>query len=97
MFADGADIRMIQLMRGNVYGGPHFIHLYRRWLADEHAALTPVSPAIQEAFATGCAATECVVLPHAYDHLSPLAALGAGAALTRAARSLSTGNYRSAN
>jgi len=55
-----------------VYGGPRFTHLYRRWLTDEHAALTPVSPAIQAAFAAGRAALECVILPHTYDHLIPL-------------------------
>ena len=55
-----------------VYGGPRFTHLYRRWRADEQAAFAPVSPAVRAALADGRAAVECVVLPHAYDHLSPL-------------------------
>jgi hypothetical protein len=55
-----------------VFGGPRFTHLYRRWLAEEDAALTPVSPVIREALASGRAQIECVVLPHTYEHLSPL-------------------------
>ncbi|MBI3491812.1 MAG: hypothetical protein HY047_08540, partial [Acidobacteria bacterium] len=66
------NLRAIITRYANVYGGPRFTHLYRRWLTDETAALRPVSPAIQEAFATGRAAVECMILPHAYDHLSPL-------------------------
>ena len=65
-------LRAILTRYSEVYGGPRFTHLYRRWLTDEQAALTPVSPAIQTALAVGRAAIECVVLPHAYDHLSPL-------------------------
>jgi hypothetical protein len=54
------------------FAGPRFTHLYRRWLTEENAALTPISPAIPEALASGRAQVECVVLPHAYEHLSPL-------------------------
>jgi len=57
-----------------VYAGPRFIHLYRRWLTGEQAAFTPVSSAIHAALADGRAAVECVVLPHTYDHLFPLVA-----------------------
>jgi hypothetical protein len=66
------NLRAIIARYAEVYGGPRFTHLYRRWLADEQAALAPVSPAIQAALAEGRAAVECVVLPYAYDHLSPL-------------------------
>jgi hypothetical protein len=66
------NLRAIITRYANVYGGSRFAHLYRRWLTDEHAALTPVSPAIEAALAAGRAAIECVILPHAYDHLSPL-------------------------
>jgi hypothetical protein len=55
-----------------VFRGPRFTHLYRRWLAEEDAALTPVSPVIREALASGRAQIESVVLPHTYEHLSPL-------------------------
>lgn len=65
-------LRAILTRYSQVYGGPRFTHLYRRWLTDQDAALTPVSPAIQAALATGRAGVECVVLPHAYDHLIPL-------------------------
>jgi hypothetical protein len=65
-------LRAILTRYAKVYGGPRFTHLYRRWLIDEHAALTPVSPAIQAALAAGRAALECVILPHTYDHLIPL-------------------------
>jgi hypothetical protein len=57
-----------------VYAGPRFIHLYRRWLTGEQAAFTPMSSAIHAALADGRAAVECVVLPHTYDHLFPLVA-----------------------
>lgn len=55
-----------------VFGGPRFTHLYKRWLPEDEAALVPVSPAIPEALASGRAKIECLVLPHTYDHLSPL-------------------------
>jgi hypothetical protein len=54
------------------FAGPRFTHLYRRWLTEENAALTPISLAIPEALASARAQVECVVLPHAYEHLSPL-------------------------
>jgi hypothetical protein len=66
------NLRAIITRYADVYGGPRFTHLYRRWLTAEQAALTPASPAIQAALAVGRAAVECVILPHAYDHLSPL-------------------------
>jgi hypothetical protein len=55
-----------------VFAGPRFVHLYRRWLSEDAAALTSVSPAIANALALGQARVECVVLPHTYEHLSPL-------------------------
>src|SRR5262245_4010726 len=55
-----------------LYDGPRFKHLYRRWLTDQDAAFAPVSPVLQEALATGRARVECHVLPHSYEHLSPL-------------------------
>jgi len=66
------NLRAVLTRYSDVYGGARFTHLYRRWLTDERAALTPVSPTIQAALASGRAAIECVVLPHAYEHLSPL-------------------------
>lgn len=66
------NLRAIITRYSDVYGGPRFTHLYRRWLTDEQAALRQVSSAIQAALAAGRAAIECVILPHAYDHLSPL-------------------------
>ena len=54
------------------FRGPRFARLYQRWLTERDAALTPVPLAISEAFAAGRAGVECIVLPHDYDHLSPL-------------------------
>lgn len=54
------------------YSGPRFALLYRRWLVEGEAALTPVSPRIREALASGRAGLECVVLPHDYEPFSPL-------------------------
>jgi hypothetical protein len=55
-----------------VFRGPRFTHLYRRWLTEGDSAFTPRSPGVPDALASGRAAVECVVLPHAYEHLSPL-------------------------
>lgn len=55
-----------------VFAGPRFIHLYRRWLSEGEAAFKPVSPMIREGLASGLALVECVILPHSYEHLSPL-------------------------
>lgn len=55
-----------------VFGGPRFTHLYRRWLTEKDAALAPLSALIPEAVASGRAQIECTVLPHTYEHLSPL-------------------------
>jgi len=56
----------------DVFGGPRFTHLYKRWLTEDEAALEPVPIVIPEALASGCAHIECTVLPHTYEHLSPL-------------------------
>ena len=55
-----------------VYTGPRFTHLYRRWRTDEQGAFTPVPSAVRAAISEGRGAVECVVLAHAYDHLAPL-------------------------
>jgi hypothetical protein len=56
----------------DVFGGPRFTHLYRRWLTEDEAALEPISIVIPQALASGRAHVECTVLPHTYEHLSPL-------------------------
>jgi hypothetical protein len=55
-----------------VFGGPRFTHLYKRWLTEDEAALEPVPSVIPQALASGRAHVECAVLPHTYEHLSPL-------------------------
>jgi hypothetical protein len=55
-----------------VFAGPRFSYLYQRWLTENDAALVPLSPVIHEALASGHAQVECLVLPHTYQHLSPL-------------------------
>jgi hypothetical protein len=65
-------LRAILERYAEVFGRPRFTHLYRRWLTEQDAAFTPVSPSIPEALASGRAQVECVVLPHTYEHLSPL-------------------------
>jgi hypothetical protein len=56
----------------NVFAGPRFGLLYRRWLRDEDAPFTPLSSRVTEAFGSRRASLECIVLPHTYEHLSPL-------------------------
>jgi hypothetical protein len=65
-------LRAFLVRCAQVFGGPRFTHLYKRWLTEDEAALAPVSPAIPEALAAGRANIECLVLPHTYEHLSPL-------------------------
>ena len=54
------------------FTGPRFRRLYRCWLTNREAALTPVPLAISEAFGAGRASLECVVLPHDYEPFSPV-------------------------
>jgi hypothetical protein len=52
---------------------PRFQSVYRRWLKDGDRALDDVSSTlIGDALMAGSGRLECVVLPHRYDHLSPL-------------------------
>jgi hypothetical protein len=67
-----AGLRELLHRRAEAFGGPRFNHLYRRWLVNEDAPFKPLPPVIQEALASGRARVECVVFPHAYEHLSPL-------------------------
>jgi hypothetical protein len=55
-----------------LFAGPRFTRLYRRWLKEGDPVLTPVPTAVSEAFASGRAVLDLQVLPHTYDHLSPL-------------------------
>jgi hypothetical protein len=52
---------------------PRFHALYSRWTKAGDHALEPLSSTrISEALATGAGRVESVVLPHSYEHLSPL-------------------------
>lgn len=67
------EVLRARLLRcSKAFAGPRFGLLYRRWLSEDDTALTSVSPLIAEAFASGRARLECIVLPHTYEHLSPL-------------------------
>lgn len=56
-----------------VFDGPRFRQLYRRWLAHGDRVFETVSaPSIAAALAAGTARVECLVLPHAYRHLAPV-------------------------
>jgi len=55
------------------FGGPRFDRLYRRWLRSGSAVLNDVATrSIGEALTNGSGRVECLVLNHAYDHLSPV-------------------------
>jgi hypothetical protein len=59
-----------------VFNTSRFTLLYRRWLKQGDAAFEAVSsPVFAEALAGGVGRVECLVLPHTYRHLSPLAKL----------------------
>ena len=56
-----------------VFSGPRFRLLYRRWLKHGDVVLDSLSsPLIAEALAAGTGDLQSVVLPHSYRHLSPL-------------------------
>jgi hypothetical protein len=64
------------LNRAEVFNTPRFTLLYRRWLRHGNTAFeTLSSPVLGDALANGTGLVECLVLPHAYRHLSPLASL----------------------
>jgi hypothetical protein len=64
------------LDRAEVFNTPRFTPLYRRWLKHGDTAFeTLSSPVLGEALANGTGRIECLVLPHSYRHLSPLASL----------------------
>jgi hypothetical protein len=59
-----------------VFNTPRFTLLYRRWLKQGDAAFEAMSsPVFADALASGVGRVECLVLPHTYRHLSPLANL----------------------
>ena len=64
------------LQAAEAFERPRFYALYRQWLKDGDRALDRLSStAIGDALATGVGRVECHVLPHRYDHLSPLVAV----------------------
>ena len=55
------------------FDGPRFDRLYRRWLRGGAAVLNNAAArSIGEALTSGSGRVECLVLNHAYDHLSPV-------------------------
>jgi hypothetical protein len=56
-----------------VFGEPRFTELYHRWRRYGDMVFEGISsPTIAEAMDAGRGTVECLVLPHAYRHLSPL-------------------------
>ena len=52
---------------------PRFYRLYRQWIKEGDGALDGVSSTLSsDALASGAGRIECLVLPHRYDHLSPV-------------------------
>lgn len=58
-----------------VFGTPRFTEMYQRWRRYGDTVFEGISsPAIAEAMEAGRGTVECLVLTHAYRHLSPLVA-----------------------
>jgi len=69
----GADAVKARFARcTKAFAGPRFTRLYRRWLAEGDTALAPIPTAVSEAFTSGRGALDLRLLPHTYEHLSPL-------------------------
>jgi hypothetical protein len=61
------------LRASEAFGRPRFYRLYRQWLKEGDGALDGVSSTLSsDALASGAGRVECLVLPHRYDHLSPV-------------------------
>jgi hypothetical protein len=71
-YASGEAIKAKVARCLRLFTGPRFTRLYHRWLKEGEDALRPVPLAVSEALASGRAALDLRLLPHAYDHLSPL-------------------------
>jgi hypothetical protein len=66
-----ADERFVRA--ADAFERPRFYPIYRQWLKVGDRALDDVSSmGISEALASGAGRVESLVLPHRYDHLSPL-------------------------
>jgi hypothetical protein len=64
-YTDGAEAIKTRFARcRTAFAGPRFARLYRQWLTEREAALTPIPLAISEATAAGRAGLDCIVLPH---------------------------------
>lgn len=58
-----------------VFGTPRFTEMYQRWRRYGDAVFEGISsPTIAQAMEAGRGTVECLVLTHAYRHLSPLVA-----------------------
>jgi hypothetical protein len=55
-----------------VFTGPRFAHLHRRWLSEGEKALAALPTGITEAARSGRAALDLHLLARSYDHLHPL-------------------------
>jgi hypothetical protein len=61
------------LRASEAFGRPRSYRLYRQWLKEGDGALDGVSSTLSsDALASGAGRVECLVLPHRYDHLSPV-------------------------
>jgi hypothetical protein len=66
-----ADERFVRA--ADTFERPRFYPVYRQWLKTGDGAFEDVSSAaISDALASGAGRVESLVLPHGYDHLSPL-------------------------
>src|SRR5260370_14486949 len=67
-----ADERFIRA--ADAFEHPRFYPVYRQWLKVGDRALEDVSSTgLSEALTSGAGRVESLVLPHRYDHLSPVA------------------------
>ena len=62
------------LRAADAFGRPRFYRLYRQWLKEGDGALDGISSTLSSdaLVASGAGRIEYLVLPHRYDHLSPV-------------------------
>ena len=65
-------LRAFLVRCAQVFAEPRFSLLYKRWLTEGEAVFVPIESAIPAALTSGRAQVESIVLPHSYQHLSPL-------------------------
>jgi hypothetical protein len=69
-----AQTKAFLVRAAEVFGAPRLTTVYRRWLKQGDSVFEPLmSRVLADALTSGSGRVECLVLPHSYRHLAPVA------------------------